>query len=464
MTTGSEPSQAPEVKSRSGHSLKTRLLWFVLVAILLAAVLQAVTAYRGALRQADAMFDDHLQQVARSLRSGIPLDSALLQDGEAPGFDLYIQIWGPDGRQLFRSTRSALPPRAVLGFSDVEADGNLYRVYTLQTVLQTVQIAQDLGARTARARALAVQAIWPFGLLTPLLMLVVWWVITRSLAPVERARREVASRAADDFSLLDNTGLPDEVRPLVDEINLLFGRVQGAFEAQQNFVADAAHELRSPLTAIKLQAQALRPQARVDETPAERDAAIIRLNHGIDRTIRLVEQLMVLAREEAGSDQPSLPGVSIGLNEVVKLAMADVLPHAHLKQIDLGVLNMDASASPHVNGQPEALRVLLRNLLDNAVKYTPSGGRVDVSLERAQGRPVLKVEDSGPGIAAQDRERVFDRFYRSSGAAFETGSGLGLSIVRVIAAAHGATLNLDRSARLGGLQVSVLFPSAPVSI
>jgi len=189
MRTGSAPPQAPEVKSRRGHSLKIRLLWFVLVAILLVAVLQALTAYRGALRQADAMFDDHLQQVARSLRSGIPLDSPLLQDSEAPDFDLYIQIWGPDGRPLFRSTRSALPQRAVLGFSDVVAGGNLYRVYTLQTALQTVQIAQDLGARTARARSLAVQAILPFGLLTPLLILAVWWVITRSLAPGGREPR-----------------------------------------------------------------------------------------------------------------------------------------------------------------------------------------------------------------------------------------------------------------------------------
>ncbi|MGH6640260.1 MAG: sensor histidine kinase N-terminal domain-containing protein, partial [Polaromonas sp.] len=241
----------------ANHSLRGRLLWFVLVAILLATVLQAVTAYRGALQQADAMFDEHLQQMARSMRSGVPLGSPLAE-GDEDGFDLYVQIWGPDGTQLFRSTRSALPPRAVLGFSDVEANGNRYRVYSLQTPLQTVQIAQDLDARTARARALAIRAVLPFALLTPLLMLTVWWVITRSLAPVERTRREVASRAADDFSPLANDGLPEEVRPLVDELNLLFGRVRGAFDAQKNFVADAAHELRSPLTALKLQAQALR--------------------------------------------------------------------------------------------------------------------------------------------------------------------------------------------------------------
>ncbi|MDO8388735.1 MAG: ATP-binding protein [Polaromonas sp.] len=440
------------------HSLKARLLWFVLAAILLGAVLQASTAYRSALQQADALFDDHLRQVARTLRGGIPLGAALPEFEDEAGFDLYVQIWGQDGTQIFRSTRSALPPRAVLGFSDVEAHGKHYRVYTLQTAFQTVQIAQDLDARTARARALAARAVLPFALLTPLLMLAVWWVIRQSLAPVERARRQLAQRAADDFSPLAGAGLPDEVRPLVDELNLLFGRVRDAFDAQKTFVADAAHELRSPLTALKLQAQALRSSGRTDEeTPAEREASIQRLNQGIDRAIRLVEQLLVLAREEAGSGPAR---ETLDLRDVIRLAVADVLPQARRKQIDLGLAGGQADMM-QLQGEPEALRVLLRNLLDNAVKYTPAAGRVDVSLQLVQGRPVLSVEDSGPGIAADERERVFDRFYRAGGAASETGSGLGLAIVQVIAARHGATLELGQSERLGGLRVSVMFPASP---
>jgi two-component system OmpR family sensor kinase len=440
------------------HSLKARLLWFVLAAILLGAVLQAGTAYRSALQQADAMFDDHLRQVARTLRGGIPLGAALPELEDEAGFDLYVQIWGQDGTQIFRSTRSALPPRAVLGFSVVEAHGKHYRVYTLQTAFQTVQIAQDLDARTARARALAARAVLPFALLTPLLMLAVWWVIRQSLAPVEGARRQLAQRAADDFSPLAGAGLPDEVRPLVDELNLLFARVRDAFDAQKTFVADAAHELRSPLTALKLQAQALRASGRTDEaTPAEREAGIQRLNQGIDRAIRLVEQLLALAREEAGSG-PAREAVD--LRDVIRLAVADVMPQARLKQIDLG-LTEDQAAPAQVRGEPEALRVLLRNLLDNAVKYTPAAGRIDVSLEPAQGRLVLTLEDSGPGIAPEERERVFDRFYRASNSASETGSGLGLAIVQAIAARHGARLELAHSQRLGGLRVSVSFPSIP---
>ncbi|MBK5204742.1 MAG: sensor histidine kinase N-terminal domain-containing protein [Polaromonas sp.] len=442
----------------ASHSLRKRLLWFVLVAILLAAVLQALTAYRGALRQADALFDEHLQQMARSMRNGVPLGSPLVEGDAADGFDLYVQIWGPDGTQLFRSTHSALPPRAVLGFSDVEANGNHYRVYTLQTALQTVQIAQDLSARTARARALALTAVLPFALLTPLLMLAVWWVITRSLAPIERARREVARRAADDFSPLTDGGLPDEVRPLVDELNLLFGRVRSAFDAQKNFVADAAHELRSPLTALKLQAQALR---RADDDPSARDAGIERLNRGINRAIRLVEQLLLLAREEAGRGQAQAASQQLDLQEVVKLAVSDVLPQARHKHIDLGLTENQAMESIQVKGQGEALRILLGNLLDNAVKYTPANGQVDVSLHLQQEQPVLTIEDSGPGITPEDRARVFDRFFRASDTAHETGSGLGLAIVKAIADRHGATLALEPSARLGGLKVEVRFPAAP---
>ena len=448
------------------HSLRARLLWFVLLPILLVTIIQAITAYRGALQQADAMFDDHLQQVARSMRRsvemGVPLSMPLEEGtGDDAAFDLYVQIWGQDGTQLFRSNRSALPPRAVLGFSDVKANGNRYRVYSLQTPLQTVQIAQDLSARTARAQALALKAVLPFALLTPLLMLAVWWVINRSLAPIERARRQVAQRAADDFSPLTSHDLPHEVRPLVDELNLLFGRVQNAFDTQKNFVADAAHELRSPLTALKLQAQALRRTDTADESPATREAAITRLNQGIDRTIRLVEQLLILAREETSSGTPAFEPVD--LMDSVRLAVADMLAQAQLKQIDLGLVKSEPA---WVRGQPEALRMALRNLLDNAIKYTPAGGQIDISIEVVNGQALLAVDDSGPGISPDARPRVFDRFFRASNVLAETGSGLGLAIVKTIADRHGATLRLDQSAGLGGLRaelrMALVMPLTPL--
>ncbi len=430
----------------SPHSLRRRLLWLVLAAIAFASVLQASTAYRTALQQADMMFDYHLQELARSVQGGMHVTPA-----DPGSTDVLVQIWGPDGAQIFRSTEMALPERAVLGFSDMSVNGVPYRVYSLQTPEQTIQIAQDLDERQRRARVLAVRAVLPVALLAPLLMLAVWWLISRSLAPVERMRRQVASRAADDLSPLPDAGLPEEVLPLVQELNLLFGRVRVAFAAQQNFVADAAHELRSPLTALKLQAQALR-RAGGDATALE--AAVARLNEGIERAIQLVGQLLVLAREE-GERASAAQWQRIDLEDLARQAVADVLPQAQARKIDVGLVTQ---GQVWVRGQPEPLHILLRNLLDNAVKYSPEGGQVDLALGEHGGAPTLTVEDSGPGIPEAERERVFDRFYRAADS-HVAGSGLGLAIVRAVARRHGARVKLDRSERLGGLKAEVVFPA-----
>lgn len=341
----------------------------------------------------------------------------------------------------------------MLGFSDVMVKGTNYRVYSLQSPLQTIQIAQDLSARQSRASALAARAVLPIALVAPLLMLAIWWVISSSLAPIERTRQQVASRAADDLSALPEDDLPEEVLPLVHELNALFGRVSTAFDLQKQFVADAAHELRSPLTALKLQAQALRRP--LDDATGDVDAraaAVARLNDGIDRAIRLVEQLLSLARQEAPAEAAAATGLD--LHELARQAITDALPLANARHIDLGLLQEQPLP---VRGVAEPVLTLLRNLLDNAIKYTPEGGQVDVSLQaQAGGAALLVVEDSGPGIAPQERERVFDRFVRSAGAA-ASGSGLGLAIVKAIATRMGATVTLSQSARLGGLRVEVRF-------
>jgi two-component system OmpR family sensor kinase len=219
----------------------------------------------------------------------------------------------------------------------------------------------------------------------------------------------------------------------------------------KNFVADAAHELRSPLAALKLQAQSV--QRAPDN--AARELALGRLTAGIERATRLVEQLLVLARHQASADVGA-SAQRVSLAEIARLAVADVVPSAQSRRIDVGVGSADESP---VSGHPDALRILVRNLLDNAVKYSPEGATVDVGVAREDGRLVLSVEDSGPGIAQADRERVFDRFYRIAGTQ-ASGSGLGLAIVRSIARLHGASLHLDQSPRLGGLRVQVRFPIA----
>ncbi|MES2533754.1 MAG: ATP-binding protein [Pseudomonadota bacterium] len=435
-------------------SLRARLLVFLLAAIVLAAGAQALVAYRTVLQEADQIFDYHMQQMALSLRAGLPPGAAV---GGLPGgeqnFEFVVQVWTSDGVRIFESAAdAALPQLAVLGFVDARARGTTYRVYSVQTRGGLViQVAQDMAVRQRMAGALALRTVGPAALMAPLLMLVVWWVVSVSLKPVARVRKQVAARQADDLSPVSEAGLPEEVRPLVQELNLLFARVRQAFDAQKHFVADAAHELRSPLAALKLQVQGLQ-RANDDAT---RDVAVGRLAAGIDRATRLVEQMLALARHEA-----SIAGgaglVPVDLGEVARLAISDAIAGAQARSIDIGIAHADAAS---VSGQPEALRMLLRNLLDNAVKYTPEGGRVDVRIDAAPEGVRLLVEDSGPGLPPEERGRVLDRFYRA-GQPQAPGSGLGLAIVQSIATLHGATLVLDASQNLGGLRVTVQFPAA----
>ena len=445
---------------KRGHSLRARLLGFLLLAVAGTVALQAAIAYRTALAEADAIFDYQMQQTAQSLRAAMPL--ALLQL-QSPGdeaaddenFNFIVQVWSTNGLALFRSgARAALPPPVALGFSDASAQGVRYRVYALQTRAFVIQVAQDMAMRSDMASALALRTVWPVALMAPLLMLLVGWVVTASLAPVARVRSQVAQRQADDLQPVGQGGLPDEILPLVEELNLLFTRMRAAFDAQKNFVADAAHELRSPLAALKLQVQAL--ERAGDE--AGRAMGLSRVAAGIDRASRVVEQLLVLARQQAHAAAGARPE-PVCLADIARQAVGEIAAEARLRGIDVGLVQADAG---EINGHLDALRILLRNLLDNAVKYSPDGGTVDVAVLRDGNSLLLRVEDSGPGIAPAERERALDRFYRSpnSAASGATGSGLGLAIVKAIAELHGATVALERSSALGGLQIDVRFEAS----
>lgn len=440
---------------RPPHSLRARLLWFLLMAVTLTALVQAFIAYGTARSEADEIFDYHMQQMAQSLRAGLPVAGPPPtthdeEDGE--DHDFVVQVWTTDGALVFQSVRSALPDRALPGFSDVEYRGTTYRVFSLQSRSQVIQVAQDMAARQAMAGTLALRTLVPIAVIAPLLMLLVWWLVGTSLAPVARVRNQLALRQADDLDEVNEEGLPDEIKPLVHELNQLFARLRQAFRAQQSFVADAAHELRSPLAALKLQALGLQ---RAPDS-ATRDVAVSRLTAGIDRATRLVEQLLVLARHQDSTTRAAR-AEPVSLAELLRQGVTDLAPAAQARNIDLGLTHADEGP---VNGHPEALRILIRNLLDNSVKYTPSGGTVDAEVRLGEGGAMLVVEDSGPGIAEGEREQALDRFHRiagTDGPGGVVGSGLGLAIVKSIVDMHGAALVLGRSERLGGLKVTVRF-------
>ncbi len=450
------------MSSSRAFSMRTRLLWLLFAAILVTAVVQAVVAYSTANVQANGIFDYHMQQMALSLRGGLAASAPSSQQDEQEeeqGKSFVVQVWTSEGLLAYQSaTATQLPERSELGFSEVQANGVNYRVFSLRSRTQVIQVAQDINARRKMARTLALRTVAPIMAMAPLLMLIAWLVVSTSLRPVARVRAQVAQRQPDELDEVSEDGLPQEVRPLIHELNLLFGRVRTSFDAQNRFVADAAHELRSPLAALRLQIQGLE-RAGDEET---RHLAVTRLRAGIDRATRLVEQLLAMARQQARSAR-NAPHAEIRLLDVVRQSVADAAPGASARRIDLGMRRADVAL---IDGSADAIAMLVSNLLDNAIKYTPEGGSIDVDLRHDGDRIDLVVEDSGPGIAAEERERVLDRFYRVAGAG-AAGSGLGLPIVKSIADMHGAKLTLDRSTRLGGLRVVVSFPttqpSRPVS-
>ena len=441
-----EPKPAP--------SLRARLTGALLLAVLAFAALQAAVTYRTARAETEALFDAQMQRIALSL-SGSLGAGALSDDApaaETPAArEMIIQIWRADGVMLYRSPQGRLlPPQTAIGFSDTVAGGEPYRIYALRTATQVVQVAQQTEARGRMAGQLALRAVLPVALLAPVLMLIVWWVVGRAIGPIERVRRQVAARRPDDLAPLPTAGLPAEVRPLVGEMNGLLTRLSDAWDALTHFTADAAHELRSPLAALRLQAQSL--QRAPDD--ATRAIATERLLAGIDRATRLVEQLLALARQEGAGEGAEL--VSLDLTALARNALADAEPEAARHAI---ALTLDApTAHVVLRADEAALAVLLRNLLGNALRHTPPRGQVRVGVREEASVIDLTVEDSGPGIAPDERARVQDRFYRVPGTPGH-GSGLGLAIVRAIGERHGAALTLDASPTLGGLRVMLRWPA-----
>ena len=283
--------------------------------------------------------------------------------------------------------------------------------------------------------------------LIPVLAAVIWIGVGRALRPLQALSREVRARSATDLAALSREGLPEEVQPLVSSLNDLLDRLQRAIEAQGQFVADAAHELRTPLTAVQLQLQVFQ---RAESQP-ERDEALRRLTEGVRRSTHLVQQLLTLARQEPESTASQRQLVE--LSALAEQVAGDFALLAREKAIDLK-LDLQPATVP---GDAEGLRVMLNNLVDNAIRYTPGGGHVRLSVRRGETGSTLQVEDTGPGIPEEQRARVFDRFYRAAGDEVE-GSGLGLAIVKRVVDRHLGRIELDTGSGGIGLRVSVLLP------
>jgi len=439
------------------NSLRSKLLLWLLGAVAIIGAAGGWVSYRNALAEANAFFDYQLEQTGLVLRDqvygfapnpGIP--------DVVPAYDFVVQVWTLDGVRLFLSRpKTVLPGLTQLGLSTVETPAGRWRVYGVEAGPRIIQVAQPMEAREKRAARLALRAVAPFAALLPALALLIVWIVGRAVRPVREFAAVLRSRQPDALEPVAAGGLPEEIEPVVPALNDLLGRLKESVERERAFIADAAHELRTPLTALNLQVQGL----AATEDKAERAEAVQRLQAGVERATRLVEQLLALAREERAGRHERAP---VELSALAGEVVSELLPLADRRHIDLGV---ETAVAVEVPGEREALRLLLRNLVDNALRYTPEGGRVDIGLERAAtpGAPaVLTVTDTGPGIPAAERERVFDRFYRLPGST-APGSGIGLALVQSIARHHGAEVRLEDGPGGVGLRVRVIFPAQPAS-
>jgi two-component system OmpR family sensor kinase len=313
-----------------------------------------------------------------------------------------------------------------------------------------------MRARRALAASMALRTVIPLLVMLPVLGVAIWLIVASGFKPLDRVVAAVGRRSPTVLEPVAESGLPSEVMPLVHALNGLLERLRDAVSAQRTFIADAAHELRTPLTAVHLQAQ-LAERAGTDE---ERRAALGELKAGLERATRLSEQLLTLARVEPGVAETAF--TSVDLRAVARDAIQALAPLAAAKAIDLGLVDAGDEAAADaaiINGDADALATLVSNLIDNAVRYTPVHGRVDVSAARESDSVVLTVRDTGHGVPNEERTRIFDRFYRGTHAeGAERGSGLGLAIVKRIADRHQAEIGLAEGIDGKGLGVTVRFP------
>lgn len=427
-------------------SIRGRLLLWQISALLLTALIASGLTYYLAWEAFNRIRNFGLEQIAYSVvRHGIEYDND--EDVRNDHGQFVSQIWAADGSLYFSSLIDIGPPRQPQGHHLVLWDGAEWRVFSLKEGGLTIQVATTSASRLRRFLSIAPWLGLPVVILVVLLGLLIRAAVSRALAPLQHVRDEISQRGVQSLHALDKQDLPDEVAPLVETLNDLLVRLDQALAAQRRFIADAAHEMRTPLTAVKLQAQI----AERAETADDRKAALLNLASGVDRAAHLVEQLLGMARLEPAVRQAVF--APLALDALVKQVVADFTSLADARNIDLGV---GACHPVTLNAQKDSLRMLLGNLIDNALRYTPKGGRVDVELREHGNEAVLTFADSGPGIPTAERERVFERFQRLAGAEVP-GSGLGLAIVREVVTLHGGSVRLA-DAKTGGLLVEVQLP------
>lgn len=450
-------------------SIQTRLLLLVIGSVLTVWLVAAGLTWGDARHELDELLDSHLTQAAALLVAQQGFEHDRHEHGEdhddehgldAPVLHRYapkvaFQVFH-EGQLSMRTANAPARPMVDMaehwreGFRTVEIEGVRWRIFATHGAKRDVQVyvGEQIDSRGDILKAILRSVLWPIAFALPVLMLAVWLAIRRGLLPLRQIRDVLQSRRADALDPVHLPALPADLAPMLEALNALFGRISSLLNAERRFTADAAHELRTPIAAIRTQAQV----ALAETEEASRKHALQATLVGCDRATRLVEQLLTLSRLEAG--QP-LPMGSVDLVPLTRQIMADLTPTVLARQQSI---ELQGTKHSPVQGDAALLAVLVRNLIDNAARYSPDGARIVVTMGDGQQAPQLCVEDSGPGLSEADLPRLGERFYRVLGSG-QSGSGLGWSIVRRIAAAHHARIDTERSAQLGGLAVHVRWPA-----
>ena len=429
------------------RSIRTRLLAGLLGGTLFFTLIAGLMVYKRADHEADEQSDLRLRQVAWALPPHLGDGVRLPQEADQDDVVL-VQVWDHAGSQVYLSEPSqALPRQSLTGYRTITYQGERWRVYGEPRSDYYLQIGQPIAVRQHIAAKMALRIVPPLLMLLPVLAGLIWIVVGRALRPLEQVALAVQGRSPSALQPLGTDGMPPELLPIIVALNGLLEKIDSALAAQRSFIADAAHELRSPLTALKLQLQ-LAERAGSDE---QRKQAFRKLHERLDRSSHLVQQLLTLARHEQQQLAPAR--VATDLGSLARTVVADHTLLAESRSIDLGVAG--SGAPVWLPCDPEGLAVMLSNLVDNAVRYTQPGGQVDVSVGVERGLTYVRVADNGPGVPESERARLFDRFYRPDGNAV-WGCGLGMSIVKNVVDGHGADIVLSSNDG-AGLVVSVYF-------
>lgn len=438
------------MKISKQHSLKSRLIWGTSIFSLLLGCLLIFTAYKIALHEVDEILDTQMQYMAeRSTSQPLsPLASRVELHRTYHEEDLLVDIWAyKDQSHLWHQTHLLIPPVKKAGFYSQETAQGKWRLYVIPLKDYQIQVSQQEKVRQAFAWELAGSMFIPYILLLPFAILILAFIINLSLKPLDDFKTELTQRDSDGLSPIDSQEYPQELIPTIEEMNRLFERIQHAQTEQKQFIADAAHELRTPVTALNLQTKILISQLPEHES-------LQNLSKGLARIQHLVTQLLALAKQDVGLSLVE-PHTIFVLNDVVLNCVEQLVNLAMQKEIDLGFERNDAI---EMQSLESTVHSIIFNLIDNAIKYTPPQGVINIAVySDSDNYACVQIEDSGTGIDPENYDKVLKRFYRVHHH-LEVGSGLGLSIVDKATQRLGGTLNLSRSIELGGLSILVRLP------